>query len=44
MHVGRGVASYTEGRRNMKLFADKVMPELQSWDAPPVGLAARVGV
>jgi alkanesulfonate monooxygenase SsuD/methylene tetrahydromethanopterin reductase-like flavin-dependent oxidoreductase (luciferase family) len=31
---------YTEGRRNMSLFVDKVMPELKSWDAPPVGLAA----
>ena len=31
--------SYAEGRRNMALFADKVMPELKSWEAPPVGLA-----
>jgi alkanesulfonate monooxygenase SsuD/methylene tetrahydromethanopterin reductase-like flavin-dependent oxidoreductase (luciferase family) len=30
--------NYTEGRRNMNLFADKVMPELKTWDAPPVGL------
>ncbi len=32
--------SYAEGRRNMQLFADEVMPELKSWEAPPVGLAA----
>ncbi len=32
--------SYSEGRRNMNLFADKVMPELKTWEAPPVGLAA----
>jgi alkanesulfonate monooxygenase SsuD/methylene tetrahydromethanopterin reductase-like flavin-dependent oxidoreductase (luciferase family) len=30
--------NYAEGRRNMNLFADKVMPELKSWNAPPVGL------
>jgi alkanesulfonate monooxygenase SsuD/methylene tetrahydromethanopterin reductase-like flavin-dependent oxidoreductase (luciferase family) len=30
--------SYSEGRRNMNLFADKVMPELKSWAAPPIGL------
>lgn len=29
---------YSEGRRNMNLFAEKVMPELKSWTAPPVGL------
>ncbi|MDQ1426433.1 MAG: hypothetical protein QOD72_3931 [Acidimicrobiaceae bacterium] len=31
--------NYTEGRRNMNLFADKVMPEMKSWNAPPVGLS-----
>jgi len=31
---------YAEGRRNMNLFVDQVMPELKSWDAPPVGLQA----
>lgn len=30
--------SFQEGRRNMALFADRVMPELKTWDAPPVGL------
>jgi alkanesulfonate monooxygenase SsuD/methylene tetrahydromethanopterin reductase-like flavin-dependent oxidoreductase (luciferase family) len=32
--------SYAEARRNMNLFADKVLPELKSWEAPPIGLAA----
>lgn len=32
--------SHSEGRRNMNLFAEKVMPELKSWEAPPVGLAS----
>jgi hypothetical protein len=31
---------YDEGRRNMNLFVDQVMPELKSWDAPPIGLQA----
>ena len=31
---------YAEGRRNMELFIERVMPELKSWDAPPVGSEA----
>jgi alkanesulfonate monooxygenase SsuD/methylene tetrahydromethanopterin reductase-like flavin-dependent oxidoreductase (luciferase family) len=33
---------YREGRRNMELFADKVMPELKSWTAPTIGDLAAV--
>ena len=31
---------YAEGRRNMELFIEQVMPELKSWEAPPVGSEA----
>ena len=39
-----GGMPYDEAERSMRLFVDKVMPELKSWDTEPMAPIERSGL
>ncbi|MDH3683675.1 MAG: LLM class flavin-dependent oxidoreductase [Acidimicrobiia bacterium] len=36
-----GGMPYIEANRNLELFVDSVMPEIKTWEAPPIGIDAK---